>query len=125
MGSVNSENTTTSERRRRRGEGEGEVGLLRAVIERGGGFLQAAEIARGGDEGAQHMGPRAEAIERDAVLRTERDPCSGERCGDCPVDSRQAADRLAHRLSAIEREDDLVVALGLVFLGIEPGVAGG
>ena len=63
--------------------------------------------------------PKSETL----VSAAQRDERGGERRGDRAVDPRHAVDRLAHRAAAIEREDDLAVALGLELLGVELAVA--
>ena len=70
-------------------------------------------------ERSHQLGLVGEAEQRDPVAALERDIGGHQRRRDGAVDPRQPVDRLAHRLAAIEREHDLVVALGLVLAGVE------
>src|SRR5690606_36070763 len=105
-----------------RGQRQREVRLARRVIKPGGGNLQYVEGARTEREGGEQTRPVGKAEQRHPVAMLERDISRRERGGNRAVDARQAIHRLTHRLAAIEGEDDLVVALGLVLAGIEPGV---
>ena len=102
-----------------------EIGLARFVVQRGGGAEQAVKMGGRGDERRGQLHPRGKAEQCGTVAALERDIGGGERGGNSAIKPRQAAHRVAHRLTAIKREDDLVVALGLVFAGIQMGVAGG
>ena len=111
---------TTGQSRQR----EGEIGFLGVVVKPSGGTLQPVEIAGVADERAGEFRPRGKAEQSDPVAAFQRDIGGGERGGNRTINPRHAANRFAHRLPAIEGEDDLVVALNLIFLGIEVRVAG-
>ena len=69
-------------------------------------------------------GLRIEREQADPVAVLQRDE-GGEQGGrDGAVDPRHAGDRLAHRPAGVDRHDDVVVALGAIFLGDQHGVAG-
>ena len=65
-----------------------------------------------------------EGEQADPVAVLQRDEGGEQGGGDRAVDPRHAGDRLAHRPAGIERQHDLVVALGAIFLGDQLGVAG-
>jgi hypothetical protein len=105
-----------------RGHREGEIGLLHVIVERRRAALKLRK-SRGAPRTAKARGPGGKPEDRHAILRLERHPGRGQRGGHRPVEPGQSGQRLGHRLPAIEGEHDLVVALGLVFLGEQAAMA--
>ena len=95
-----------------------------AVVDPGGDPLQHRESARAGDRaGSRRAAANRRRRSRPGRRRLQRDERGEQRRRHRAIDARHAGERLAHRPPGIERHDDIVVALGAIFLGDEPGVA--
>src|SRR6185312_7774500 len=108
-----------------RGQCIGVVGLVRAIVDLGRDELDLGEGAPAGDEATRQARAGIERVDGNAVAELERDPRREKHRRNAAIDSREAGDRLAHLAPAIDGEDDLVVALGLILLGDELQVARG
>ena len=104
---------------------ESVVRLLTAVVDLRGHPLELAEGARPGDEAAGQPRPRIERVERHPVTEFERDPDVEQHRRNRAVDPRQAGNRIAHLPPGIDREDDLLIALHPMFLGVKLDVPRG
>ena len=76
------------------------------------------------NERRHHLWALREAEQRNLVAPFQRHIGASQSGRDSPVNPREPIDRLAHRLAAIESENDLIVALALVFPCVEVVVAG-
>ena len=94
------------------------------VIEPGGGRLEPVKGPRIGNERCGEFRPCGKSEQRHPVAALERHIGSSERGRNRAVDPGLPCNGLAHRLPAIEGENDLVVAFAFIFLGIEMRMAG-
>ena len=108
---------------RQLGERQRVVGLDRAVVDLGRHRLQALERVHAAGGLGPLPDPLVEAEQADPVAGAQAEPAEQERGVDRVVELRHAADRLGHQLAGVDREHDLVVALGAELLAQELAVA--
>ena len=95
------------------------VGLVATIVDARGKMLEFAQRPRPADEAAGDTRARIERVKRHAVAKLQGEPPGQQRRRDRAIDTRDTADGFRHLPTGIDREDDLAVAFGPVFLGIE------
>src|SRR6185437_3432623 len=94
---------------------EGEIRLLGAIIELGGGVLQPGEMRDALDRRVILAKSAVERESADQIAAMHRNISEQQSGGDGMVEARNAVDRLAHQIAGIESQDNLMIALGIEF----------